>query len=65
MPQRRSRVYIVGHPSYLFGATPFSKPVHFARRFPLSTFVNKPNCPRTQPSDTAQGTELQKENLVD
>ena len=32
MPQRRSRVYIVGHRSDLFGAAPFSKPEHFARR---------------------------------
>lgn len=65
MPQRRSRVYIVGHRSDLFGAAPFSKPEHFARRLPLSTFVNQPNRHHTEPSDIAQGTLLQKENLVD
>jgi DNA (cytosine-5)-methyltransferase 1 len=64
LPQRRRRVYIVGHRSDLFGDTPFSEPEHFARRYPLSEFLQH-NGLHTQPSDTAQGTELQKQNLVD
>jgi DNA (cytosine-5)-methyltransferase 1 len=64
LPQRRRRVYIVGHRSDLFGDTPFAEPKHFELRYQLSTFLQH-NGLHARPCDTAPGTPLQRQNLVD
>jgi DNA-cytosine methyltransferase len=67
MPQRRGRVYIVGHRVDLFGTAPLAEPKKFERRLQLLTLLNQPSdiAIIAQPSDIAKYTVLQSENLID